>query len=75
MIHITFHNGRAYGQVIKRQDLSKMSRKENKVDVCVNAPSILRSTHPVDTTESNVVVTIQNTIDVLKPIEMKLITK
>ena len=75
VIHIKFHNGLAYGQVVKHQDLSEITREENNVDVRVNTPSMLRSTYPVDTTEVDIVEAIQNAIDVLKPIEMKLITK
>ena len=75
VIHITFHNGHAYGQVVKRQDLSELTQQTDKVDMRVNGHSMLRSTYPVDTTESDIVEAIQNAIDTLKPIKMKLVTK
>ena len=75
VIHITFHNSRAYGQVVKRQDLSELTQQTDKVDVRVNGHSMLRSTYPVDTTEVDIAEEIQNAIDVLKPIEMKLVAK
>ena len=61
--------------MVKRQDLSELTQQTDKVDVRVNGHSMLRSTYPLDTTESDIVEAIQNAIDTLKPIKMKLVAK